>query len=206
MSKGRRPAAKKGGVSNPVRARARAKPAIAAEAAPKKNSGGRPSSYGPEVAAAICNHISEGRSLRSFCQGEGAPHKTTVLRWLKEHDEFREAYQVARELQADMLADEVIDIADQADDANIARLKIDARKWTAAKLAPKKYGDKTELDGKVQLEDVTPRPTLPSREAMDEDLRKFRQAVSDRYKRAAAEAEAQEAGEADAKANGSRMQ
>jgi hypothetical protein len=40
---------------------------------------------------------------------------------------------------------------------------------------------------------------------MDEDLRKFRQAVVDYHKRAAAEAEAQEAGEADTNPNGGRM-
>ena len=56
----------------------------------------------------------------------------------------------------------------------------------------------------VKVTDITPRPTLPSREAMDEDLRKFRQAVTDYYRRTAAEAEA-EAGAADAKPNGSRM-
>src|SRR5262245_64886644 len=166
MSKKRRPAAKKGEVSNPVRARARARPvperATAPEATPK-NAGGRPSSYSPEIAEAICNHITDGRSLRSFCQGVGAPNKTTVLRWLKEHEGFREAYQVARTLQADMLVDELLDIADQAQDPNRGRLRIDARKWIAARLAPKKYGDKTEIDGRLQLE-VTPEPKAPSKE------------------------------------------
>jgi hypothetical protein len=33
-----------------------------------------------------------------------------------------------------------------ANDAQIGRLRIDALKWTASKLAPKKYGDKVEIE------------------------------------------------------------
>jgi hypothetical protein len=162
-----------GEVSNPVRARARAtaatRPAGPEFEAPTaaKNVGGRPSSYSPELAEAICEHIAGGRSLRSFCQAEGAPNKTTVLRCVRDNQQFAQMYALAREVQADMLADECIDIADQAGEVNIARLRIDTRKWTAAKLAPKKYGDKTELGGKVEIEDVTPpEPRLPPKDAI----------------------------------------
>jgi hypothetical protein len=42
------------------------------------------------------------------------------------------------------MADEIVEIADNAtpQDAHVARLKVDARKWVAAKLLPKKYGDR----------------------------------------------------------------
>jgi hypothetical protein len=50
----------------------------------------------------------------------------------------------AREVQADLLFDEILDIADGAKDDMIniqrARLQIDVRKWMVGKLAPKKYG------------------------------------------------------------------
>jgi len=65
-------------------------------------------------------------------------------------------------LQADYLFDECLDIADGAKDLveiQRARLRIDARKWMAGKLAPKKYGDKVtqEISG---LERDPVRPTI----------------------------------------------
>ena len=53
----------------------------------------------------------------------------------------------AREKQADFYADEIITIADTEPDAAIARVRIDARKWTASKLRPKVYGDRVKHSG-----------------------------------------------------------
>src|SRR5262245_39231868 len=49
----------------------------------------------------------------------------------------------AREAQADKFFKECIEIADAAtqENCNVARLRVDTRKWAAARLAPKKYGD-----------------------------------------------------------------
>ena len=79
-------------------------------------------------------------------------------------------YARARELQADFIADQIIDISnDKTGDTMIiykdgepievedkefvsrSKLKIDARKWIASKLKPKKYGDKLEVDQKTEL-------------------------------------------------------
>lgn len=61
----------------------------------------------------------------------------------------------AREEQADGFADEIIDIADsvapETGEVAKAKLQIDARKWKAAKLAPKKYGEKLELDADMRV-------------------------------------------------------
>lgn len=61
---------------------------------------------------------------------------------------FSKQYARAREEQADSFADEIIDIADsvapEAGEVAKAKLQIDARKWKASKMAPKKYGDKVE--------------------------------------------------------------
>jgi hypothetical protein len=85
-------------------------------------------------------------------------------RWLDENGDFRDQYARAREEQADKLFREIIEIADDksgdcittsdgkpiVDHENIqrSRLRVDARKWAAAKLAPKKYGDRVENDVK----------------------------------------------------------
>lgn len=125
----------------------------------------RPSDYTPEIAAEICAKLVMGESLRSICGAEDMPAIATVYLWLGKHPEFMEQYTRAREDQADTLADEIIDIADdKAGDTivdqdgneradtewiNRSRLRVDARKWVAAKLKPKKYGDKTDTNVNV---------------------------------------------------------
>ena len=118
--------------------------------------GGRPSSYSDEIADAICEKLSEGQSLRKICLSEDVPDKATVFRWLASNQQFRDQYARAREAQADALADEIIDIADDGsndflgedekyngDAVARSKLRVDARKWVAAKLKPKVYGEKT---------------------------------------------------------------
>jgi hypothetical protein len=98
----------------------------------------------------ICEQIAEGRSLRRILAGdESMPASSTVFKALSEDKEFAEQYARAREAQADTLFDEVLEIADSANQADDRRVKIDARKWMAGKLRPKVYGDKvqTELTG-----------------------------------------------------------
>lgn len=102
----------------------------------------RPSDFTQEMADHICERLSEGESLRSICRDAGFPDKATVFRWLIANKEFRDQYARARETQADAIADEILNIADEAEDAAKARVQIDARKWLAGKLRPKVYGDK----------------------------------------------------------------
>ena len=96
---------------------------------------GRPSLYSEAFVTRICIEIALGKSLISICSADDMPDRVTVYRWLEEHVEFRNEYARARELQADHYADQIVDLADAAEDANLARLQIDARKWTAAKAA-----------------------------------------------------------------------
>jgi hypothetical protein len=113
---------------------------------------GRPSDFTPAIADAICGRLAEGESLRAICAETAMPAQSTVFRWLGRMRPFRGQYARAREAQADAYADAVVQIADEATNAAIARLQVDARKWAASRLAPKKYGDKvvqehTGVDG-----------------------------------------------------------
>jgi hypothetical protein len=147
----------------------------------------RPTVYTTELAEAICGRLTEGESLRKICADEGMPNKSTVLRWLANaaHAAFRDQYARARELQADLLADEIIEIADDdSEDIKLvaskdggppveivnheniqrSRLRVDARKWTAARLAPKRYGgrlinEQSSLGGKPIQTQAVPAPT-----------------------------------------------
>lgn len=116
--------------------------------APQPVKQGRPSSFTPEIAAVICARIAEGKSLRKICEADDMPAMSTVFLWLSQNSDFSEQYARAREAQADSMADEMLDIADDKSlDPNDRRVRLDARKWLAGKLRPKKYGDKLELAG-----------------------------------------------------------
>lgn len=129
---------------------------------------GRPSGFSQEQADHICSRLAEGESLRSICLADEMPDKSTVFRWLEERPDFRDQYACAREAQADAIFDEILDIADDgsndwmekrgSDGENIgwqengealrrSALRVDARKWMAGKLRPKKYGDKLQHTG-----------------------------------------------------------
>ena len=139
----------------------------------------RPSEYTQELADQICAQLADGLSLRTVCNAEGMPDRTTVFRWLRTHDEFRSQYARAKEEAADALADEMLDIADDGSNDwmethhrdNVgwqengeamqrSRLRVDTRKWIASKLKPKKYGDKIDTTvsgpdgGPVQVQGV----------------------------------------------------
>lgn len=123
---------------------------------------GRPTDYTKDMADKICEKIANGRSLRSICAEDGMPPMKTIYRWLEANEEFRHQYARARDKQADYFAEEIIEIADSAEAESAAvskaKLQIDARKWAASKIAPKKYGDKTELD--VKSSDGSMRPSV----------------------------------------------
>jgi hypothetical protein len=105
----------------------------------------RPSDYTPELADNICSEIADGQSLRRLCEAEGMPNRSTVLRWLNEHEDFAARYARAREAQGDVMDELILTVADSCtpENAAAARVKIDAYKWRASKLAPKRYGDRT---------------------------------------------------------------
>lgn len=151
---------------------------------------GRPTAFSQEVADDICEKLAEGRSLRSICLSGDMPGAATVFRWLADErfSAFREQYARAREAQADALFDEILDIADdgrndwmerQGDDGTAgwkengeairrSQLRVDARKWMAGKLRPKKYGDSTTIrhadvnGAAIEIDDVTRAARLAS--------------------------------------------
>lgn len=119
---------------------------------------GRPSTYSPDTASAVCAHLASGGLLVEWCNEPGRPHVATIYRWMEAHPEFRDAYARAREVGLHVMAEEVIAISDDGsrdyklgpdgdlvpDHDHIARsrLRVDSRKWLASKILPKVYGDK----------------------------------------------------------------
>jgi hypothetical protein len=132
---------------------------------------GRPSSYTDKIGKYICREIMKGRTLTSICKEEGMPSIPTVYNWLnrlsKAHNEiFLKSYKEAREIQAEVLADEIKDISDDIpmidDPVNVsrARLQSDNRKWLAAHLLPRKFSDRVQLTG-AEGKDLI--PSIPTK-------------------------------------------
>lgn len=126
---------------------------------------GRPTLYSDELASEICRRIVEGESLTRICKDDDMPNVSSVYLWLFKHKDFSNQYALAREDQADTYSDQIVDIGEEVpmmvitdEDGKVTkridpagvnrnRLRVDARKWVAAKLKPKKYGDRQVLAG-----------------------------------------------------------
>lgn len=129
---------------------------------PTGNPNGRPSKYTDAIADTICSRLSNGESLAQICREDAFPSQQTVYSWLFSMPVFLEKYTRAREEQADTNADQILKIADEeppsyTDEKGRTTLdmtylawqkqRIDARKWTAMKLKPKKYGERLAHEG-----------------------------------------------------------
>jgi hypothetical protein len=106
--------------------------------------------------------MGEGESLRSICRDDAMPALSTVFRWLAADKDFQEQYARAMDARATLLAEEILEIADDGrndtykdEDGNEAtnhdviarsRLRVDSRKWLAARMSPRKYGDKVSQE------------------------------------------------------------
>tara|TARA_R110001606_G_scaffold399285_1_gene583670 strand:+ start:2961 stop:3545 length:585 start_codon:yes stop_codon:yes gene_type:complete len=130
---------------------------------------------------AVMNYVCEtmasssdglGNILKST--GYKMPDRTTVITWIGLDKTFQNMYARAREAQADYMLEDINEIANNvgqvlmiegeplivdgkpvmivdAASVNHARLIIDTRKWTMAKVSPKKYGEKLTLDGDIDM-------------------------------------------------------
>ena len=162
---------------------------------------GQPSAYTPELAAKVCEHIANGLSLRAIAAIPDMPATSTIMAWLDgARPEFSEQYARAREAQADKMAEDIIAIADEectmiraskhgldGDDDGMQevvfdttavarnRLRVDARKWLASKLAPKKYGDKIQNEhtgaggGAIEVKSTVTLVRAPARRDEDDE-------------------------------------
>lgn len=143
---------------------------------------GRPTVYSIELVDEICEHIATSEvGLHILCKELNYPSVTTLMRWLAEPDKeyFREQYARARELQAEFMKDQILNIADDTTNdtiqiqirdkkgdvisekdientewTNRSRLRVEARKWLMSKLAPKKYGDKMDIEHSGEIKGV----------------------------------------------------
>lgn len=129
---------------------------------------GRPTKYTKKLGDNMCFRLASGESLNSICRDEKMPHKVTVMRWLlSESDvykDFRNQYAFARQIQYELMADELMDIADDGtndwmekfdrdgekigwilngEHVQRSKLRTETRKWFMSKCLPK-FKDKPD--------------------------------------------------------------
>ena len=98
-----------------------------------------------EQRAIVLRAIESGASMRTAADQAQLSSHAAIRRLVANDPHFAAQYTRARELGLDALADQVIEIADdQTLDANARRVMMDARRWYLSKLAPKRYGERTE--------------------------------------------------------------
>lgn len=126
-----------------------------------KHAGGRPTLYCKELADLICDRVATHTlGLRALCKKFGdMPNPDTIHAWRLKYNEFSDSYAKAKLKQADLIAEEILEIADDASNdwmeitgektegwklngehVQRSRLRVDTRKWLASKLLPKQYG------------------------------------------------------------------
>ena len=112
----------------------------------------RPTKYTVKLGRDICRRIAGGESLVSVCVSDGMPCRDSVYQWIIDHDKFSDMYAHAREQCADAWFDEALRVSGEADSSGDpklvpgSRLYVDTLKWAAAKLRPRAYSDKVQIE------------------------------------------------------------
>lgn len=126
---------------------------------------GRPSSYTPELAAEVCERMSNGETLADICRSGHMPPVRTVYNWRDQHPSFLADFGRARDAGFDVIANDCLHIADATGHDTLhgeqgprpdtewisrSKLRIETRLKLLAKWDPRRYGDKqaVELTGK----------------------------------------------------------
>lgn len=135
---------------------------------------GQPTKYTKALGERICELIAtHADGLPTIIRNNpDLPDRQTIYNWLQKHREFFDNYMRAKEQQAHLLADEVLEVHkdvptyedkdgnERIDNGMLgrAKLQMDALRWSAGVLAPKFYKEgKNEASNKDVHEDVVKR-------------------------------------------------
>lgn len=132
----------------------------------------KPWPYDPDIADIVLTRIAQGGNRSALAHvladDDRLPGVTTWFKWLQDEPDLAKAYTRACEARAEVKAAEIEEIADNPElgetetdklvDGNVftevkradmlehRRLRIETRKWIAAKLNPKKYTERQQVE------------------------------------------------------------
>jgi hypothetical protein len=109
---------------------------------------GRPSLYTEELADQICELIMAGKTLIGIASLEDFPSPATICRWMHDKPEFESKCTRARLMQAELMDEMILQVADAVDEDNFqaSKVRLSAYQWRAAKLAPKRFGERIHAE------------------------------------------------------------
>jgi hypothetical protein len=125
----------------------------------------RPVAFTEELFIKLLDRLAQGETLVAICADQTMPTRQSLFQKLYKDENARELYYAAREMQMEAMAEEILELSDNAENdwstddrgrrvANNdvlqrARLKVDTRKFIMAKMAPRRFGEKnfTEVSG-----------------------------------------------------------
>jgi hypothetical protein len=103
----------------------------------------------PELENDILTNLENGVGLRKWCEVEGRPSRSTILRWQRENADFEAKCAHAREAAGELAAEEhyevTMDCLAGVVSPDVAGRVLSAMQWRAAKLASKKFGESTQV-------------------------------------------------------------
>jgi hypothetical protein len=127
----------------------------------------------PELKEDIIQRVASGELLKHVLASPDMPSRFSVFREYERDPEFAADMKAARQVAADLLAEEVLEISDDAredykSDGSInyelvarSKLRADNRKWLASKFDPARFSDKVQTDitsggEKIEAKEISP--------------------------------------------------
>lgn len=132
---------------------------------------GRPSLFTTELADEICERIANGETLRAICRSSDMPTYRSVYRWREADAQFSSRLALAREVGADVIADETIEIADETSRDTLetehgekpnsewiarSKLRVETRLKLLAVWFPRKYGQRIDVTSGNETLNMSP--------------------------------------------------
>src|SRR3984893_19266471 len=109
-----------------------------------------PYPYTEELGQEISDRLMVGESMRHIALDKLMPSRITMLKWMRDNEDFRAKCASSRMIQAESANDVLSDIVDQVLEGTMAvdaaRVAASVLPWKAAKLWPKKWGEKQVVE------------------------------------------------------------
>lgn len=128
----------------------------------------RPTKCTEQITSELCTRIADGESLRSICNDSHMPEKSTVLLWVVNDREvegldlkFSDQYHASREAAGYSHADEALSLRHELREGSLdpqtAKVILDALKWGAERMAPKRHSSRQEIDHRSSDGSMSPK-------------------------------------------------
>jgi hypothetical protein len=142
---------------------AKAKPTIQSKAPPRR---GPPRALTAALKEELCERIAAGELVKQICADKRFPNPAVVYVEVVRDPSFGDQYARAMQARMTMFAEQLLEIADDGSNdwmeietqngrikkvvdkecVERSKLRFQSRQWLMSKIAPKKYGDKVDLN------------------------------------------------------------